>query len=194
MLEALRRNDPATTEAWVRAQIPRARAVALRLLRNEAEADDAVQEAFMQAFRRLSDFRGDAKLETWLHRIVVNAALGRLRRRSRKPEVELDLAGPEFSADGHLTAREGARWGQVERLFESEETRALMRRMIDQLPETARTVLILRDIEELSTAEAAEALGVSPGTVKTRLHRARVALKKRVEQALDVQAEDGGDA
>ncbi len=187
LLASLRAGDPAVTEAWVRSQLPRMRAVANRLLRSESAADDAVQEAFMRAFRALPDFRGEAALETWLHRIVVNAALGRLRKVGRAGEVELDQAGPEYTDDGQFLPGEGRAWGAVEGLLQREETRECVRRMIDGLPETSRTVLILRDIEELSTAEAAEVLGVSTTVVKTRLHRARLALKRAIENQLTVE-------
>ncbi len=181
-LAALQAGDLKAREAWVRAELPRMRSVARRLLRDQSAADDVVQEAFVNAFRGLGKFRGDSSLSTWLHRIVVNTALGRLRKASTTPTD----AAEQLSADGSIDAGGHAPWDEVERLAAQDETRVLTRRMIDQLPETHRTVLILRDIEELSTAEAAQALSVSPGVVKTRLHRARLALKGLLERELGV--------
>ena len=187
-LAALQAGDPKAREAWVRAELPRMRAVARRLLRDPAAADDVVQEAFVNAFRGLDKFRGDASLSTWLHRIVVNAALGRLRKASTTPTDDAEPLEDEAGSGPMSGGSRPPRWGEVERIAAQDETRALTRRMIDRLPETHRTVLILRDIEELSTAEAAKALSVSPGVVKTRLHRARLALKALLEQELGVHA------
>lgn len=187
-LAALQAGDAKAREAWVHAELPRMRAVARRLLRDESAADDAVQEAFVNAFRSLPAFRGEASLSTWLHRIVVNVALGRLRKAATSPTD----AAEELLADAPLGQMSGGslspRWGEVERLAARDETRALTRRMIDRLPENHRTVLILRDIEELSTAESAEALSVSAGVIKTRLHRARLALKTIIESEIGVHA------
>lgn len=187
-LAALQAGDAKAREAWVRAELPRMRAVARRLVRDESAADDAVQEAFVNAFRSLPGFRGEASLSTWLHRIVVNVALGRLRKAATSPTD----AAEELVADGPIGPMSAGsfppRWGQVERLAARDETRALTRRMIDRLPENHRTVLILRDIEELTTAESAEALAVSAGVIKTRLHRARLALKSIIESEIGVQA------
>jgi RNA polymerase sigma-70 factor (ECF subfamily) len=187
-LAALQAGDPKAREAWVRAELPRMRSVARRLLRDHSAADDVVQEAFVNAFRGLAKFRGESSLSTWLHRIVVNAALGRLRKAGTTPTAAAEELGPEPAGASMSAGARPPRWGEVERIAARDETRALTRRMIDRLPEIHRTVLILRDIEELTTAEAAEALSVSPGVVKTRLHRARLALKSLLEQELGVQA------
>jgi RNA polymerase sigma-70 factor (ECF subfamily) len=187
-LAALQAGDAKAQEAWVRGELPRMRSVARRLLRDESAADDVVQEAFVNAFRSLAGFRGEASLSTWLHRIVVNVALGRLRKAAKTPALEAEELG-EGAPTGPMSGGSmPPRWGEVESLAARDETRALTRRMIDRLPENHRTVLILRDIEELSTAESAEALGVSTGVVKTRLHRARLALKSQIEAEIGVQA------
>lgn len=152
-------------------------AVARRLLRVEEDARDAVQEAFLSALKSIDSFAGEARLSTWLHRIVVNAALMKLRTRRRRPERSIEEMLPTFLSDGHQ-AQPPSPWRQsVSGELERAETRALVRNRIDELPEAYRTVLILRDIEELDTEETARLLSCSVNAVKTRLHRARQALR-----------------
>jgi len=175
LLERLRAGDEAAYDRLVREQTPILLRVARRLLHSEEEARDAVQDAFVSAFRALPNFRGDSRLGTWIYRIAVNAALARLRARAGATEVSLDDWLPRFADDGHAT--EPAEPWPADAGPERREVRDRVRQAIDQLPETHRTVLVLRDIEELSTDEAAQALGITPGAVKVRLHRARQALR-----------------
>ncbi|HYH82099.1 MAG TPA: sigma-70 family RNA polymerase sigma factor [Longimicrobium sp.] len=175
LLERLRAGDEAAFEQLVREQTPVLLRVARRLLRSEDEARDAVQDAFIAAFRGLPRFRGESRLGTWIYRIAVNAALARLRARAGADEVSLDQWLPRFADDGHA-ALAAAEW-PGDTGPERREVRERVRQAIDRLPETHRTVLVLRDLEELTTDEAAEALGISPGAVKVRLHRARQALR-----------------
>jgi RNA polymerase sigma-70 factor (ECF subfamily) len=178
LLARLRAGDEAAYEALVRTETRRLLAVARRLLRNEEDAQDAVQQAFLSAFRALPGFTGQSRLSTWLHRIVTNAALMKLRTRSRRREESIETMLPDFLEDGHHAER-FSDWSLPAdaRLIER-ETRQRVRAAIDRLPESYRTVLLVRDIEGLSTNEAAEALGVTTNTVKIRLHRARQALMK----------------
>jgi RNA polymerase sigma-70 factor (ECF subfamily) len=136
-----------------------------------------VQDAFLLAFRGLPDFGGRCRLSTWLHRIVVNAALMKLRTRSRRPEAPLEGLLPEFLPDGHhVTQFTDWSLSPSQRLLRA-ETRDLVRMAIDRLPDSYRTILLLRDIEDLDTVEVAELLGITPNAVKIRLHRARQALR-----------------
>ncbi len=177
LLERLRADEPAAFEELIRDHGGRMLAVAKGILRSEEDAHDALQDAFLSAFRKLADFKGDARLSTWLHRIVVNAALMKLRGRRRRPEEPIDDLLPRFYPDGHRVDP-GPPWPEdPENALATKQTAGLVRDCIDQLPESYRTVLILRDIEELDTAEAARLLQVSPGAVKLRLHRARQALR-----------------
>ncbi len=156
---------------------PRLLSVARRLLRSEEDARDAVQDALLAAFRSMDRFQGQAAPETWLHRIVVNSALMKLRSRKRRPEAAIEDLLPGFLEDGHHE-RHVHDWPESpERQLGRRELQALVHRCIDQLPEAHRTILVLRDIEELSTEEAAAALGLSEGAAKVRLHRARQALR-----------------
>jgi RNA polymerase sigma-70 factor (ECF subfamily) len=183
-VERLRRGDEAAFEELVRTRGGALLAVARRFLRNEEDARDAVQEAFVQAFRGIGSFEEQARLSTWLRRIVVNASLMRLRTRRRKPEEALDEELlPVFGADGHRIGATPA-WEDAEERIEREETRQRVRSAIDRLPETSRTVLLLRDIEERTTEEAARLLGITENAVKIRLHRARQALRTLLDREL----------
>jgi RNA polymerase sigma-70 factor (ECF subfamily) len=172
----LKARDPDAFEVLVRQNGPRMLALAWRVLGDEDGARDVVQEAFASAFRAMDGFAADARLSTWLHRIVVNTALMKLRRRRRRPEEPIEPLLPAFRDDGHHEAAFAA-WGDVEEQLRRREVRDVVRRAIERLPDSYRTVLVLRDIEEMSTAEAARALGLTENAVKTRLHRARQALR-----------------
>lgn len=180
LLARLRAGEGAAFEILVRRETPRLLAVARRLLRNEEDARDAVQDTFVSAFRSLDAFAGGARVSTWLHRIAVNAALMRLRTRRRKPEESIEDLLPAFLEDGHH-ARHPHEWRDGEDLLAQKEDRDFVRACIDEMPEGYRTVLILRDIEEVDTTETARALGLTENLVKVRLHRARQALRGLLE-------------
>lgn len=177
LLSRLRTGEASAFEELVRTQGGRLLTVARRLLRCEEDARDAVQESFLAASRSLARFEGGCRLSTWLHRIVVNTALMKLRTRRRRPEESIEELLPGFLEDGHHAVHQGEWAAPAHELLERSETRALVRQAIDGLPESYRTVLLLRDIEELDTSEVAELMGLSPNAVKTRLHRARQALR-----------------
>jgi RNA polymerase sigma-70 factor (ECF subfamily) len=176
-LAELRSGHPTAFERLVRLYGGRLLAVARRILDNEDEARDALQDAFVSAFRSIRDFQGGAAVSTWLHRIVVNASLMKLRARRARPEQPIDPLLPAFLEDGHQ-ARPAREWGEPADLSAlRREVREVVRRRIGQLPETYRVVLTLRDIEQLDTKETADLLGIEPNAVKVRLHRARQALR-----------------
>jgi RNA polymerase sigma-70 factor (ECF subfamily) len=147
------------------------------VLRDEAEAEDVVQEVYVRAFSKLADFRGDAAILTWLTRITLNEARERLRR--RRPTVEVDTLKNRESAQVILlptaTPEADAARGEIRRILEQ---------AVDDLPESFRVVFILREIEDCSIEETAENLGLNPATVKTRLHRARRLLRKALDEKL----------
>lgn len=182
LLAALRAGDDGAYHRLVSDYGGRLLAVARRILRNEEDARDALQEAFLQAFRALPRFEGHARISTWLHRIVVNAALMKIRSKKAHPEEPIEPLLPTFQEDGHATVEYGSWEGGADALLERTETRALVRSAIDRLPPTYRTVLILRDIEELDTAEVAQMLGITANAVKIRLHRARQALRELLDR------------
>jgi RNA polymerase sigma-70 factor (ECF subfamily) len=177
LVARMQAGDAAAFEECVRAHCARLLAVAQRILRNEEDAHDAVQDAFLSAFKEIGRFLGQSRFTTWLHRIVVNAALRRLRIRQRHPERSIEDLLPHFGEDEHQI-NPPAPWQETSAIIlEQQEVSAIVRQGINKLPEIYRTVLLLRDIEELDTEETALLLAVSPGVVKTRLHRARQALR-----------------
>jgi RNA polymerase sigma-70 factor (ECF subfamily) len=184
LLAALKAGDDAAYELLVRSYTPRMLSVARRFLRSEEDARDAVQDAFLSAFRAIDRFEGNSRISTWLHRIVVNASLMKLRTRRRKPERSIEELMPGFLENGHLE-QPASEWRKLpEDQVAQSELRELLLEKIHELPESHRTVLLLRDIEELDTEETAKTLELTPGAVKTRLHRARLALRGLLEPHL----------
>lgn len=157
--------DPQAFSELVRRHRDRMWAVALRTLRDPEEAADALQDAFISAFRAAASFRAESQVTTWLHRIVVNACLDRVRRRQSRPTVPLPEAGPgEPAADGDAMA--------------DRETRLVINRALAELPEEQRVPILLVDVEGYSVADTARLLGIAEGTVKSRCARGRSKLAK----------------
>lgn len=171
----LKAGDNDAFERLVRTFGGRLLSVAKRYVGNDEDAREVVQTAYLSAFRALHQFEGSCQLSTWLHRIVINTALMRLRTRRRRPEESIDGLLPMFREDGHHV-EQFSDWAPADHLLAKKETQAAVRACIEQLPESYRVVLLLRDIEELSTREVAELLMSTPTAVKVRLHRARQAL------------------
>ena len=181
LLERVRAGDEQACEALVRQHSGRMFAVARRLLQRDEDSADAVQDAFLSAFRSLHTFQGNSTLGTWLHRIVVNVCLMKLRSRSRCREVRIEDLLPTFDETGHhsnpVRAWDDAALARLTRA----ETQAHVRACIDRLPDPYREVLVLRDMEDMDTEQTAGLLGITAGAVKTRLHRARQALRTLLE-------------
>jgi RNA polymerase sigma-70 factor (ECF subfamily) len=177
LLSGLRAGDEDVCNQFVRQNAGRMLSLARRFLRNEDDAADAVQDSFLQAFRALHRFEGASALATWLHRIVVNTCLTKLRSKSRRRTYSIDDLVPSFDDTGHHAEPE-SRWSlSAFETLVSAENQQQVRECIESLPEDYRTVLVLRDIEEVDTDQTAAILGINPGAVKTRLHRARQALR-----------------
>jgi len=165
--------------------------LAMRLLRDAAEAEEVVQEVFLTALEKIPSFRGEAAFGTWLHRVAANAALMRLRRRRRAPDglaaepVE-DLL-PRFDSQGHLVVQGPSHdWSKrADEQLSDHQIRQAVADAVQNLPDDYRIVFLLRDVEELSSEEMAEVLGVSVAAVKSRLHRARLALREKLGQFLE---------
>ena len=179
-LARLKAGDSSAYEQVVREMGGRMLAVARRILIDENESQDAVQDAFVSAFRNIDKFEGNSQIATWLHRITVNACLMRLRKKRRQDEVSLDSLLPTFGADGH-PAHEAGTWRRASTGDELAETRESIRLAIAKLPEHYRIVLVLRDIEGMDTAQTAELLETTEAAVKIRLHRARQALRELLD-------------
>jgi RNA polymerase sigma-70 factor (ECF subfamily) len=184
LLAGLRAGDEKSFESMVRTWCGRMLAVARRLLGSEEDARDCVQEAFLNAFQKLSAFEGRSSLGTWLHRIVVNQALSKLRARGRRPEESLDGLLPTFDASGHRLGPRARPTVSVQELAARNEVREVVQRSIARLPDPYRVVLLLCDIEGYNTEEAAGLLGITEGALKVRLHRARSALRALLEPVL----------
>ena len=158
------------------------------ILREDGEAEDAVQEAYVKAIRGIGGFRSDAKLSTWLTRIVVNEALGRLRSRKRAAEV-IPLAA-DIDAEGEMREAPDDAAATPEMLALRAEARRIMEDRIDALPDSFRTVFVLRAVEEMTVEETAAALGIPEATVRTRFFRARSQLRESLSRSLDVALGD----
>jgi RNA polymerase sigma-70 factor (ECF subfamily) len=184
LLARMQVGDDDAFEACLRAHCGRLLTVARRILRNEEDANDAVQDALLSAFKGIGQFRGESRLGTWLHRIAVRAALARLRRRERHPEKSIEDLLPHFGEGEHQLDSPVPWKATPETTVQAKETRALVQQCIGQLPETYRIVLLLRDIEGLGTEETAQLLETSVAVVKTRLHRARQALRSLLDPHL----------
>jgi RNA polymerase sigma-70 factor (ECF subfamily) len=147
---------------------------------NSEDAEDVLQEAFLKAFQHLGEFREDSRFYTWLVRIAVNEALMKLRKIRSNRTVPLE---DEIGEDGDPIPRELADWKpNPEQIFAQAEIENILRDSAQKLPASYRTVFLLRDVEELSTVEAASVLGLSEGTVKARLFRARLMLREELSK------------
>ena len=171
-------------EALMRQYNPRLFRVARSILKDDAAAEDALQEAYVQAHRNMANFRGDAEIGTWLTRIVINQALMQLRKRKRERIVvpfgdrssaedvqEVDVADTRAESPADMTLRA--------------EVRRIIERRIDELPVAFRTVFVMREIEELTVHETADCLGIPPATVRSRLFRARALMREALERDMD---------
>jgi len=186
LVRRLKDRDESAFEELVQGFGGRMLSVARRFLNNEDDARDAVQEAFAASFESITRFNGEARLSTWLHRIVMNAALMQLRRRRRKPEHSIDELTSRLDSASRRQVEDVHHMSAASHVIvEQHETRKMVRRCIAALPESYRVVLTMRDIEEMDSAETAERLGMSPNCVKVRLHRARRALRALIEQEAD---------
>jgi RNA polymerase sigma-70 factor, ECF subfamily len=188
LIARLRARDPGALEILMERHAGRVFRVALGITRNEADAEEVVQDVFLSLYEKVGGFEERAALGTWLYRVTTNAAL--LRRRGKRLELEVSLEDqlPTFLDDGHRAGERSfllADWsaGAEEGLL-SGETHARVRRAIDMLPAHYRAVVLLRDIEELSNEETAEILGEPVSSVKSRLHRARMALRENLTRLM----------
>ena len=179
LLARIRQGDPAACSQCIEDHAPGIFRLALRLTQNEADAEDILQETFISAFKSIATFEGRAGLGTWLYRIAYNTAMMKLRKQN-PPLVSVDdVLAP---AEGSFTVPQQLfDWCCLpETDFETEEVHAELQQAIVDLPETLRTVFILRELEGLSTVESAEVLGISDSAVKKRLERARLWLRERL--------------
>jgi RNA polymerase sigma-70 factor (ECF subfamily) len=188
LIERLRARDTSALETLMDRHTGRLYRLAYGITRNDADAEEVVQDVFLTLFRKIDGFEGRAALGSWLYRVTANAAL--IKRRGKRAELEVSLEEqlPTYRADGH---REGDRsfvladWSETpEETLLSGEARKTLERALDRLPHHYRAVMVLRDVEGLENDQVAEILGESVPTVKSRLHRARIALREELTRAL----------
>jgi RNA polymerase sigma-70 factor, ECF subfamily len=164
--------------------------VARSILKDDAEAEDALQNAYLQAYRTMTDFRTDSTLSTWLTRIVINEALGRLRKSRRRAEIihlEPGMDDEQIQAAGGAVA---ASMDEPQAAAMRAQTRRLLEQKIDDLPEIFRTVFVLREVEEMSVDEVSAALGIPEATVRTRHFRGRGMLREALSREVDFALEE----
>ena len=185
LVEALRRRDPSAAERLVASFGDRAYRLALRITRNSADAEEAVQDAFGNVIRKVDTFRGDSAFRSWFYRVVSNAAYQKVRGATRRrAELSLDEVLPAFRSNGEY-AEPIVDWSPaVDDPSRRIELRIALTAAIADLPADYHTVALWHDVEGLSTAEIAAALGISVANVKSRLHRARLFLRKRLTEAM----------
>ena len=177
--------DRAQFERLMRLHNRRLYRIARAALRNHAEAQDAMQEAYLSAFRSIDQFRGEATLATWLSRLVLNECLGRLRRDARRQNVI-----PIVSSKNEAESVASGDSDQPDRLLGRAEMRALLERKLDELPQSFRIVFVLRCVEELSVDETALCLGIPEATVRSRHFRAKSLLRESLAQEIDLAERD----
>ena len=182
LIERARRRDEAALREIMQGNNRRLYRLARGILRSDSEAEDVVQETYVRAFTHLDGFLGTSALSTWLSRIAINEALGRLR--SRRPQVELGSV-PEATLEAQIIKFPlSSAATDPERSMAQREIQRVVEHAVDELPDAFRMVFIARVMEGMSMEETAELLGIKPETVKTRLHRARALLRENVEKKI----------
>ncbi|RMG72518.1 MAG: sigma-70 family RNA polymerase sigma factor [Chloroflexi bacterium] len=170
LIQSLKARDPDAFSHVFETHADKIYRLALRILHDEQQADGVVQNTFLKLIEHIESFEERANLSTWLYRVAYNECMQRIRR-----------AKPEINIDENLMPTHFIDWDTIpDAVFSSQETQAQIQRAIETLPHTLKTVFILRDIEELSTAQTAQILGISESAVKVRLHRARLMLRERL--------------
>jgi RNA polymerase sigma-70 factor, ECF subfamily len=182
LVHLARERDEAAVRAITKRYNRRLFRIARSILRNDAEAEDVVQETYVRAFTGLDMFRGDAALGTWITRIALNEALGRLRR--RRPTVNWETYGANRQQAEIINFPASAAGGDPEQSMAQREIRAVLEQAIDELPDAFRAVFVARIVEGMSVEETADLFGLRSQTVKTRLHRARLLLREELDKQL----------
>jgi len=187
LVQASKNGDVAAFEQLVKRYDGKLFRIAQSVTRNREDSQDVVQETFLKAYQHLGDFRGDSQFSTWLFRITVNQSLMKLRKQRAIKDVSLD---EDFQGDGDKLPLEVIDWApNPEQLYRTSELREILIKTIEELPPILRTVFVLQDLEGLSTIQTAEALTLSQPAVKSRLWRARLQLRERLNKYFGKSAE-----
>lgn len=178
LIQRLKAGDQKAFEAIFSRYVNRVYRQAFKLVGNEADAEDVVQEVFLLVYRKAQSFLGKSGFSTWLYRLTANAALTKLRQRKREKEVSLDEYLPKFRKDGHHLVRPVVDWTQdIDKVVAIKEYSQIIKEAMEQLSPMDKAVVMMSDMEEMSNPEISETLGISVQAVKARLHRARLFLR-----------------
>lgn len=192
LVERIQGGDMDAFETLVTRYQDRVYGLALSMLRDDVDAQDVVQDTFLNVFRKLDTFRGDSAFSSWLYRIAANNAMMKLRTRRRTPTVSLDDSLPQLDSEGHFNSAVEDWTRQVDRLMENQELGEHIKTAVAKLPEKYRIVFLLSDIEELSMKEVGDILDLTIPNVKTRLHRARLFIRSELSTYLSGEANRRG--
>jgi RNA polymerase sigma-70 factor (ECF subfamily) len=181
VIERLKSGDQAALETVFSMYSVKLYNIALRILSDAADTEEVIQDVFWTVYRKAKSFQGNSQLSTWLYRLTVNAALGKIRRRKNNKEVDYDEYLPKFQADGHHAVRPVIDWSDnLDEQYSKHELHELLRKALDELKPLDKSTVVLSDLEGLSDKEIADTLGLSVSAVKTRLHRARLFLRGKM--------------
>jgi len=189
LIERLKAGDEEALEAIFNRYSAKLYNVAQRILGEVADAEEVIQDVFWTAFRKAKSFRGTAQFSTWLYRLTINAALGKIRRSKKSKEIEYEEYLPKFQQDGHHLVRPVVDWSDtLDEKYAKEELQQLLKNALDQLKAVDKSVVVLSDLEGMSDKEIAAMLGLTVSAVKTRLHRARLFLRGKLTVHLGYSA------
>jgi len=178
IIERLKNGEQEALEAVFNLYSKKLYSVAHRILGEAADTEEVIQDVFWTVYRKAKSFKGDSQLSTWLYRLTVNAALGRVRRSKKKKEVEYEEFLPKFQEDGHHRVRPVVDWSDtLDEKYAQREIQALVGKALDQLKPIDKSIMVLSDLEGLSDKEISAAVNLTVSAVKTRLHRARLFLR-----------------
>ena len=187
LVDALRLREPTAAERLIARYGDRAYRLAVRITGNAEDAEEVVQDAILSVVRKIDTFRGESAFGSWFYRIVSNAAYRRRRRPPASTEIPLEEVLPAFDEHGRHASLFRDWSSNVDDPAVQKQLRDVLTSAIDDLPPHYRAVIVLRDVEGLSTAEVAEALGITAPTAKTRAHRARLLLRKRLSTFMEIE-------
>jgi RNA polymerase sigma-70 factor, ECF subfamily len=189
LIERLKNGDEDALEALFNLYSSKLYNVAHKILGDDANTQEVIQDVFWTAYRKAKTFRGNAQFSTWLYRLTVNAALGKIRRSKKSKEVEYEEFLPKFQGDGHHMVRPIVDWSNaLDENYAKQEIQQLLKEALDQLKPVDKSVVVLSDLEGMSDKEIAAAVGTTVAAVKTRLHRARLFLRGKLAVRLGYSA------
>jgi len=184
LVDQLKRGDTAAFRELVDRHSAKVYQLALKLTRNETDAEDVLQETFLRVFHRIETFRGEAAFSSWLYRIAANASFAKLGDRKKHDHLDIDDIYPDFDSPKKGPPNDWSR--QPDSVLLGKEATDVLNKAVEELPEDFRVVFLLRDVEGLSNAQVAEILDLTVAAVKSRLHRARLFLRKKLTEYFDL--------